>query len=61
MTSSKSANEAVRRERANSGVKMSGRRAIAVSRWRACEALNDPDVLKRCIPGGQSLATENST
>ena len=37
---------------------MSGEQRIAASRQRVWEALNDPDVLKQCIPGCQSLEKE---
>jgi len=37
---------------------MSGEQRIAASRQRVWEALNDPDVLKQCIPGCQTLEKE---
>lgn len=37
---------------------MSGEQRIAAPRQRVWEALNDPDTLKRCIPGCQSLEKE---
>jgi len=37
---------------------MSGEQRIAASRQQVWEALNDPDVLRRCIPGCQSLEKE---
>lgn len=37
---------------------MSGEQRIAAPRQRVWEALNDPDVLKQCIPGCQSLEKE---
>ncbi|CAN7468279.1 carbon monoxide dehydrogenase subunit G [Phenylobacterium sp. LjRoot219] len=37
---------------------MSGEQRIAAPRQRVWEALNDPAVLKRCIPGCQSLEKE---
>lgn len=37
---------------------MTGEQRIAASRQRVWEALNDPDVLKQCIPGCQSLEKE---
>jgi carbon monoxide dehydrogenase subunit G len=36
-------------------MKMTGEQSIPVPRQRAWEALNDPEVLKQCIPGCQSL------
>ena len=39
-------------------MKMTGEERIEVPRVRAWEALNDPDVLRRCIPGCLSLETE---
>ena len=36
-------------------MKMTGEQSIAAPRARAWEALNDPEVLKQCIPGCQSL------
>lgn len=37
---------------------MAGEQRIAASRQRVWEALNDPEVLKQCIPGCQSLERE---
>ena len=37
---------------------MSGEQRIAASRQRVWEALNDPEVLRQCIPGCQSLTKE---
>lgn len=42
-------------------MKMSGEQRIAAPRQKVWEALNDPDVLKRCIPGCQSLTKESDT
>jgi uncharacterized protein len=42
-------------------MKMSGEQRIAATRQQVWEALNDPDVLKRCIPGCQSLTRESDT
>jgi carbon monoxide dehydrogenase subunit G len=39
-------------------MEMSGERRIAASPQRVWEALNDPDVLRACIPGCQSLEKE---
>lgn len=39
-------------------MEMAGEQLIAASRQRVWEALNDPDVLKACIPGCQSLEKE---
>ena len=39
---------------------MTGEQRIAASRQRVWEALNDPAVLKACIPGCQSLAKETA-
>ena len=39
-------------------MKMTGEQHIAASRQRVWEALNDPDVLRQCIPGCQSLGKE---
>src|SRR5579862_6676080 len=39
-------------------MKMTGEERIEVPRVRAWEALNDPEVLRRCIPGCLSLETE---
>lgn len=39
-------------------MKMTGEERIEVPRVRVWEALNDPDVLRRCIPGCLSLETE---
>ena len=36
-------------------MEMKGEQRIAASRARVWEALNDPDVLRQCIPGCQSL------
>jgi uncharacterized protein len=37
---------------------MTGEQRIAASRRRVWEALNDPDILRQCIPGCQSLEKE---
>jgi carbon monoxide dehydrogenase subunit G len=39
-------------------MQMTGEQRIAASRQAVWEALNDPDVLRRCIPGCQSLEKE---
>ncbi|CAN7379459.1 carbon monoxide dehydrogenase subunit G [Phenylobacterium sp. LjRoot225] len=39
-------------------MKMTGEQRIAASRQAVWEALNDPEVLKQCIPGCQSLERE---
>lgn len=39
-------------------MKMTGEQHIAASRQRVWEALNDPEVLRQCIPGCQSLDKE---
>lgn len=39
-------------------MQMTGEQRIAASRERVWQALNDPEVLKRCIPGCQSLDKE---
>ncbi|MDG2003409.1 MAG: carbon monoxide dehydrogenase subunit G [Novosphingobium sp.] len=39
-------------------MQMAGEQRIAASRQRVWEALNDPEVLKACIPGCQSLERE---
>lgn len=39
-------------------MQMSGEQHIAASRQRVWEALNDPEVLRQCIPGCQSLTKE---
>lgn len=39
-------------------MKMTGEQHIAASRQRVWEALNDPNVLRQCIPGCQSLDKE---
>jgi uncharacterized protein len=39
-------------------MKMAGEQHIAASRQRVWEALNDPEVLRQCIPGCQSLDKE---
>ena len=39
-------------------MKMSGEQLIAAPRARVWDALNDPEVLKQCIPGCQSLEKE---
>jgi carbon monoxide dehydrogenase subunit G len=36
-------------------MKLTGQQTIAASRQRVWECLNDPDVLKQCIPGCQTL------
>jgi carbon monoxide dehydrogenase subunit G len=38
---------------------MNGEQRIAASREQVWQALNDPDVLKQCIPGCQSLEWED--
>ena len=40
-------------------MQMGGEQRIAASRERVWEALNDPDVLRRCIPGCQSLVRDS--
>lgn len=40
-------------------MQMTGQQLIAASRQRVWEALNDPEVLRRCIPGCQSLEKES--
>lgn len=42
-------------------MKMSGEQRIAAQREQVWQALNDPDVLKRCIPGCQALTQESDT
>ena len=42
-------------------MKMSGEQRIAAKRDDVWKALNDPEVLRRCIPGCQSLAQESDT
>lgn len=42
-------------------MKMSGEQRIAATRQQVWEALNDPEVLRRCIPGCQSLSKESDT
>ena len=39
-------------------MEMAGERRIAASPQRVWEALNDPEILRQCIPGCQSLAKE---
>ena len=39
-------------------MKMNGEQLVAAPRQRVWEALNDPEVLKQCIPGCQSLDKE---
>lgn len=39
---------------------MTGEQKIAVPRWRTWEALNDPDVLKQCLPGCESIERESA-
>lgn len=39
-------------------MKMNGEQLIAAPRQRVWEALNDPEILKQCIPGCQSLEKE---
>ena len=39
-------------------MKMTGEERIAAPRSRVWDALNDPDVLKQCIPGCQSIERE---
>ena len=41
-------------------MRMTGEERIAVARRRVWEALNDPDILRRCIPGCQSLEREGA-
>jgi len=41
-------------------MRMTGQERIAAPRGRVWEALNDPEVLKQCIPGCQSLERESS-
>lgn len=42
-------------------MKMSGEQRIAAKRDDVWKALNDPEVLRRCIPGCQSLTKESDT
>jgi uncharacterized protein len=42
-------------------MQMNGQQQISATRQQVWEALNDPEVLKRCIPGCQSLAKESDT
>ena len=39
-------------------MEMAGERRIAATPQRVWEALNDPEVLRACIPGCQSLEKE---
>jgi carbon monoxide dehydrogenase subunit G len=41
-------------------MKMTGEQRIAASRQRVWDALNDPEILKQCIPGCQSLEKESA-
>ena len=40
-------------------MQMSGEQIVTTSRQRVWDALNDPDVLKQCIPGCQTLEKES--
>ncbi len=40
---------------------MSGERRIAASRKKVWDALNDPEILKQCIPGCESLEMQSPT
>jgi carbon monoxide dehydrogenase subunit G len=40
-------------------MQMAGEQRIGASRQRVWEALNDPDTLKGCIPGCESLKRES--
>ncbi len=42
-------------------MQMNGQQRISATRQQVWEALNDPEVLKRCIPGCQSLEKESDT
>ena len=42
-------------------MEMQGSRHLAVPQQQAWEALNDPEVLKRCIPGTQELTKVSDT
>ncbi|MGB8365782.1 MAG: SRPBCC family protein [Rhizomicrobium sp.] len=42
-------------------MQMTGQQRIAARRQRVWQALNDPDTLRRCIPGCQSLEQESDT
>ncbi|MEO1694828.1 MAG: SRPBCC domain-containing protein, partial [Pseudomonadota bacterium] len=42
-------------------MKLEGTRTIPADRNAVWEKLNDPDVLKRCIPGCQSLEQTSPT
>ena len=42
-------------------MQMTGEQRIAASRARVWEALNDPEILKKCIPGCQSLEMSSPT
>ncbi|MDP9142292.1 MAG: carbon monoxide dehydrogenase subunit G [Pseudomonadota bacterium] len=42
-------------------MQMTGQQRIPATRQQVWNALNDPDVLKRCIPGCQSLSKESDT
>jgi len=42
-------------------MKMTGDQRIAAPRQRVWQALNDPEILKQCIPGCQSLDRESDT
>jgi carbon monoxide dehydrogenase subunit G len=50
-----------RHQEETASMKMSGEQRIAAPRDKVWQALNDPDVLRRCIPGCQSLAKESDT
>jgi carbon monoxide dehydrogenase subunit G len=42
-------------------MRMSGEQRIAAPRLRVWEALNDPEILRQCVPGCQSLTKESDT
>lgn len=42
-------------------MQMTGQQRISATRQQVWNALNDPEVLKRCIPGCQSLTKESDT
>jgi carbon monoxide dehydrogenase subunit G len=50
----------VERRRRGERMKMTGEERIGAPRGRVWEALNDPEILRQCIPGCQSLQKEGT-
>jgi carbon monoxide dehydrogenase subunit G len=55
------ADKAVKRDTRNDNMDMTGEYRISAPRSRVWEALNDPEILKQCIPGCEEIQKQSDT